>query len=105
MQGDIEAVESCPWIDMTAGLCKSEIAQLQGPAEVRMNPIVDPKSMAAFDFEKDDNTVTGFDKQDKDASSITATRVERTSLAQNIEFTTGGLYTATVNGDEIESKG
>ena len=43
MQGDIAAVESCPWIDMTAGLCKSEIAQLQGPAEVRTNPVVDPK--------------------------------------------------------------
>ena len=42
-QGDIVAVESCPWIDMTAGLCKSEIAQLQGPAEVRTNLVVDPK--------------------------------------------------------------
>ena len=70
-----------------------------------MNPVVDSKSMAAFNFEKDDNTVTGFDKQDKDAPSITATQVERTSLAENTEFTTGGIYTATVNGDEIASKG
>ena len=69
-----------------------------------MNPVVDPKLMAAFNFEKDDNTVTGFDKQEKDAPSIAATRVERISLAENTEFTTGGIYTATVNGDEIACK-
>ena len=62
MQGNIVAVESCPWIDMTAGRCKSEIAQLQGTVEVRKDPGVDPKSITIFNFEKDKSTVTGFEK-------------------------------------------
>ena len=60
--------------------------------------------MAAFNFEKDDNTVTGFEKRGRDAPSIAATGVERTSLAEHTEFTTGGIYTATVNGEEKENK-
>ena len=102
MQGDIVAVEACPWIDTTAGLCKAEIVQLQGVSEVRKVPVVDHTSMAAFNFEKDDNTVTGFKKKGGEAPSVTATGVEGTSLAENTEFTTGGVYTATVNGEELD---
>ena len=104
MQGDIVAGELCAWIDMTAGLCKSEILQLQGVSDVRTVPVIDHNSMAAFNFEKDDNTVTGFKTQGCETSSIGATGIEKTSLAEHTEFTTGGVYTATVNGDKTGNK-
>ena len=72
MQGNTVTVESCPWVDMTVGLYKSEIAQLQGPAKMRIDPVVDPKLMAAFNFEKNNNTVAGIKKQLGDSPSIAA---------------------------------
>jgi hypothetical protein len=46
----------------------------------------------------------GFEKQGGDSSSIATTGTERTSLAEHTKFTTGGIYTATVNGEEVENK-
>jgi hypothetical protein len=34
MEGNSMVVESCTWINMTAGLCKAEIAQPQDPKTV-----------------------------------------------------------------------
>ena len=80
------------------------MAQLHGVTEVRIVPVIDHKSMGAFRFEKDDNTVTRFEKQVGDATSIAATGVGRSSLKEHTKFTTGGVYTAIVNGEEIENK-
>ena len=83
MQGSIVAIELCLWIDTTAWLCKSDIAQLQESTEARKDPVMDPKSMAAFNFEKNNNTVALFKKWGGNSLSIAVTGVERTSLAEH----------------------
>ena len=62
MQGNFMAVKSWWYVDMTVVLWDTENIQLQEAEEGRKDTVLDPNLIAAFNFKKDDNRVTGFEK-------------------------------------------
>ena len=57
LQDNIDEIEACYWVDETAGLLESELKEMQRGGARTRNAVIDPSSMAAFNFTKDDNTV------------------------------------------------
>ena len=87
MESEIAAIDACSWVDSKAGLCKSELVEMMGVQE--KESVIDPTSMAAFNFEKygahDDMTVNKDKTKVEDASTVSNLR-EGTSLATNTMY-------------------
>lgn len=88
MESEIAAIDDCSWVDTKAGLCKSELVGMMGVQE--KVSIVDPTSMAAFNFKKygahDDMTVNKDKTKKEDASTIPPNYRGGTSLAENTMY-------------------
>ena len=86
MRDEIAEVEACSYVDIRDGLLKSELKEMdRGAARTRDPYILDPKSMAAFNFTKDDNTVKNFNDRADDDTIKTADH-PGISLAEHTEY-------------------
>ena len=88
MQSKIAAIENYPWVDQTAGLCKSEIVGMLGVEE--KISVIDGSSMAAFNFKTyghdDDLTVNKDSTKVEDSSTINSKDQGGTSLADHTQY-------------------
>lgn len=85
VRDEIAEVDACPYVDIREGLLKSELREMdKGVARTR-GPAIDPKSMAAFNFNKEDHTVKDYrDRADDD--TIKTNDYSGVSLGENTEY-------------------
>ena len=108
-QRHIAFIENCPWIDATAGLCKSELAQLHQVSDADHKPsAIDPRDASAYNFADSDGAASVKRLADKvnrrkadDDSTIVSVESNK-SIGDHTQFDPPSCYVLDGSDEEEE---